>query len=355
MLVARICTALALSWLAAGPLSALAAQAADAPSSKITPGNRGELTVAVTFQENGAGVAGLPVRVYRLDDPEISYGGGETGLTDAAGRHVFRAVEAGLYRVDVEPASAHTFGPGQPLESLADYHIPVQLGRVVLEPGGQARLDFVAVKGCAVSGRAVDASGKPHAEANLNVPNVSVGSSMIRTDADGRFTLRGCKPTSDLEINVQPKGYDYRCKARVASSQMAPAGKFEMPDIVVPARSGQDNVRATVTDDSGAPVKAANLRVFREDGQVEGLLAVRKGVAGAEFPPGSYRLNNRTLFGDPPRGYELYESQITVVAGQPVELQVQLKRRGAPAAPPPAAPTPAPSPSTPDGSQSPPP
>ena len=127
-------------------------------------------------------------------------------------------------------------------------------------------------KGVSLSGRVVDAEGRPVADAEILRPS---GIDSARTDAEGRFALEGVAD-SGADVTVKKAGY---VTTKVAGLRVGGT-------VTLVLRSGLPLVGVVLAPDGKTPVKGAVVRVERKDAAVfaetnaEGRFMVRELAAG---------------------------------------------------------------------------
>ena len=108
---------------------------------------------------------------------------------DAAGRCDTGRLPPGAFTFDIAPASAQR----------PDWQ------RITLEAGVATPLEFTLEPGCVLRGRVVDAAGKPIAGARVGEGWVM--DKFVKTDADGRYEMRGYGAPGYGEVRVTAPGH----------------------------------------------------------------------------------------------------------------------------------------------------
>ncbi len=298
-----------------------------------------EVAVEGRVREAGEPLAGATVELARREPggetrPRLPMlgGTGPRGETDGQGRYRLEGVEPGEYTLTVR----------HPTRAM-----PTELDLLVRE--GDLRQD-VELSVAIVEGRVTDAEGKALAGVRVRPERARPrgrqtmvrmmafassdgGGSMIslddggfasvqaRTDADGRYQLRGVAHDVELEVHAEGKGLQ---PARSKPFQVAHDEVRRGVDLQLET-AGQIEVLALRAD--GSP--ARNLLVTATyEGPLERKLDPRTEFVGEEgklvidgLTPGTWRLATRTL-GPEEGGGEIPEQTVEVRAGETTQAQI---------------------------------
>ena len=180
---------------------------------------------------DGSPVAGARLRAWRAD---AAPGDAFRGRTDGEGRFRFEDLQPGSLRVEV--TCQDEAGP-----PWAD---------VLLTAGETLERTFTTRAGIDVQGRVTDLeTGRPVADAEVGVGWTF--RKTVRTDADGRYVLRGFPPTGVLSVAARARGYaEGRVRLPDAAGGRAAVDFALQPDVRVTGR---------VVDAAGAPLADAYL------------------------------------------------------------------------------------------------
>jgi protocatechuate 3,4-dioxygenase beta subunit len=149
---------------------------------RLQPGAK--LVGRATRASDGSPVEGAKLRGWRLDDMATVL----LGATDADGAFAFDSLTPGKITLALSP----------PVEKDPAWR------EIDLKPGAVERADFVVESGMTIKGRVTDAA------TGAAIQDAEVGESWVfnhavRTDADGRYALRGFGGRG--EIHARAKGY----------------------------------------------------------------------------------------------------------------------------------------------------
>ncbi|MHC5009314.1 MAG: carboxypeptidase regulatory-like domain-containing protein [Planctomycetota bacterium] len=187
------------------------------------------------------------------------------------GEYVVRGLAAGVY--DVSASTPEGLVTLQPLP------VDVADGRV-------ARADPVLSSGSVLTGIVVeDATGAPVAQAQINVQprpgEAGTGSEgRARTDAEGRFSVRGLAPGNYLAYVTPPQGVGFHLPLEIHAS--------ETKELRLVVRA-PGSIRFLVTDAEGAPLGGATTQVTSEAGVVLWPDWNRIRREGVQFGPDTWR------------------------------------------------------------------
>jgi len=125
--------------------------------------------------------------------------------------------------------------------------------RVLVTSGGTAdHVDFVLQEGAVITGRVVDADGKPVADAG--VTTYQRGYRSAETDENGEFALRGLSP-GECEVEVSAEGFLEYDHAHVAP----------LDGLEIKLDRGSTIAGRVVDKDTGTPVEVFDLTVRQEE------------------------------------------------------------------------------------------
>lgn len=247
---------------------------------------------------SGAPVTSFTCRLRTHNGPGIA-----TSLTefsgsfnDPRGEFCLGGIPAGSYVIE---ASAPGFAP--------TFSAPVIVNRGQAPSGNVVRL----TKGGSISGRIVDASGKPVARARITTHDKDwsddsfsqmLGSAFpsnvtqvdVRCGEDGRFSLRGMTPEI-YQMNIRAPGFTrwVRTDILVAEGEDSNLGDIRL------ATGG--TIRGTLFDAAGRPLVGGSIQVVCDDGR-EGVGYSTKSGSDGKFlimnvSPGQYQISASRMTG----------------------------------------------------------
>jgi hypothetical protein len=221
---------------------------------------------------------------------------------DAQGRWFGRMSDVDAPRITVAvPLSPSA--PTTEIELSIHDHVPVRRA-IVGVPGGHVDLGEITFEqGTTISGRVLDKEGRP-AFARVHVSSVhGLGSDLVVTDAEGRFTARGLSPGA-VDVALDPNDF---APARVRTT----AGGAE-PLVVTLVRGGLVRVRLEVP--GGVDRDGLSIEAFDSTGAEVDSAAPWSLPRGLRLPPGKHRVAVRAddaKPGDP----DLASSEVDVTEG----------------------------------------
>ena len=161
----------------------------------IQQGTTGRVEIMVRDANTSEGVPGVPVTLT-FQFPNETAGTSMTLVTDPRGLAVFSALGEGIYRVRL----AEEFRP----LPFTDY--------VLLDPGGQKRLDLAVSRIANVSVRVLDQNGQPLKNALVTLPSLTyvngrrtlkeVQGIVHNDDGDGTYRLSGV-PAGEYYVRIE--------------------------------------------------------------------------------------------------------------------------------------------------------
>ena len=227
---------------AAWPVGPAGESSADAPSagaSEPSPSRDAGISGRVYDKDTGKGITQAEVRAFCNEcEPK-----GANAVLDADGHYRFEGLPPGEYQVKVRSVEGYPWTRNEvpPLQVL------VQAGIVAED------IDFAFSKGLSVSGRVLDPTGNPLAEASVSGSTRNNWHSYdVLSDEAGEFTLIGFPETDRLYIQPTKEGY-----------ALAPQGPFEVPpgglEGVTLRMQPEAVMRGWIVDGQGEPL--AGVRV----------------------------------------------------------------------------------------------
>jgi hypothetical protein len=238
-------------------------------------------------------------------------------------------VQAGSYVVEV---LAPGFAPS--------FSAPVSVVQGQVPPPSNIRL----TRGGTISGRIVDAAGKPVARARITTHdkdwmddefNKLLGDSYpsdvtevdVRSGGDGRFLLKGMRPET-YQVMIRAPGYTrwVRNDIFVTEGQTTDLGDIKL------AAGGQ--VRGTLLDAAGAPLVGGMVHLVADDGR-EGIGYSTKSGADGKFlfmnvSPGQYVISGARTIGPEDTPFDRFQDtrnsqkSISVVDGSTNTVELNL-------------------------------
>jgi len=257
-----------------------------------------------------------------LPDATITVGklNAQNGFDTVAGAE---SGEDGRFRIEKIPPGSYR------ITVSAKGHATLVLGYEDLRSGGYLRFDDIElVPQAAISGKVVDASGKPLSGVSVRADSIIAlngrgyrlsGSTQAATDAEGRFTI------ADL-----PAGYaDLRCFAKGYYGPPSKLREVPSKDQIVMRMITTGTVRGKVLDANGrVPAGQVLVEIHPEGGDRVGtwggsMYAKPDGTFQFDnVPPGNYFLSAKP---NPGRSDVQYEQKpVTVKGGQTEEVQLTL-------------------------------
>ena len=195
--------------------------------------------------ETGKGVAGMRVFVW-------NWMGSEPLTTDESGRY--------------ETAGAP--GPARVVPVFTDVWFPADKSLQITQENVSApehQLKPVRVQRAAtLVGTVVDHAGEPIADASVAaswfgysrvLSRADLNSELVKTDAEGKFTVRGIDPTSECRVTAE-KGNAFTAAAQIIK------GETEPLTLEVSEKHGW-KLAGRIVDASGKPVAGARLELWR--------------------------------------------------------------------------------------------
>lgn len=273
-----------------------------------------KLQLTGRVREGGKNLAGATVRLEPRgedDDPmghmRMLGGGGPSAKTDGQGGYVLENVEAGPYTLTVEHAS-RLMPTDFPVDMYdTDRVFDVELSVAIIEGriADQAGEPLAGLKVWAERARAESAPGRRtvsfFVQADGGGNSVMFGSDSSgkvenRTDADGRYSLRGVQTDLELQIVAEGKGVQ---KGRSETVEVAPDEVLRGVDLTLEA-AGEIEVVARKADGSPAGSLIVTARFEGESGDDEpesktGFIAGEGKTRLRGLAPGAWRVTLRGM------------------------------------------------------------
>ena len=242
----------------------------------------GAIIGRVTDAEDGSAISGA----------EVS-DGITTVLTDATGMYTIDGIMPGSYQIVASKEGFQTSSLTVSVVSGTAAVADLSLSQIIV-PG-------------TITGSVIDAQdASPMVGAT-----VTDGTSMVTTDASGKYTLADV-PAGSYEVTASKEGYESSSLTVDVLSGTAAIADFSLSEVVVPGGIG-----GLVTDaEDGSPVIGAAV--------TDGVRTTTTDVVGqytiVDVPPGSYEVTASK------EGYESVTSSVTVVSGATSEMNFSLNQ-----------------------------
>lgn len=201
----------------------------------------GRIAGRVYDRETGSGVG----EVLLYANAPTGGGGRRQATTGADGAYEFKGLAAGGYQVEYRKPEGY---PNPRYEDPdRERLVTVDVAKVT---GG---VDFALSRGLTISGRVVDESGKPVAEASISGDAVQGNAyDYVQSKSDGTFVLAGYAPLQQINVYAYKEGY-----ALVADSKQPKQAIIKMEDQSVTGveliLGTEATVSGTVVDGRGQP------------------------------------------------------------------------------------------------------
>lgn len=129
------------------------------------------------------------------------------GVTDAEGKCEVTGMLPGVYLAVVRAAGYVQPGLGSnPWDVMTSPESMPDAWKVTLMPDGNVSREFVLSRGCSVSGRVLDAEGKPVPGATVSIDTGRTGDT-VYSDGEGRFTLDAVSPNHRAVVSASAPGH----------------------------------------------------------------------------------------------------------------------------------------------------
>ncbi len=293
---------------------------------------RGELSGIV--REGGRPFAGANVSLSAKREEGalpgfLSFGGGEHARTDGHGEYRFADLKSGLYTLSVEHPSrampAEFEFEVEEGENRFDIELPVSIveGRIT-DPSGRP-LPGISVRAERVRERESSAgfmiAVRGDEDGDVVTFGDGLGTSGTRTDADGRYSLRGV--ASDVELVVRASG-DGVQEGTSESVSVGPDRTRSNVDLVLEP-AGSVEVEALLAD--GSPAQMCMVRAhFLGEGEADdefGFIQSRTTKLDG-LRPGTWRINVSRATG-PEEENPGTDQDVEVLAGETAKTSVYLE------------------------------
>jgi protocatechuate 3,4-dioxygenase beta subunit len=289
-----------------------------------------EVTVTGRVREAGDPLAGATVELVRREEdgsaglslPMLG-GGGPQAETDGEGRYRLEGVEPGEYTLRVRHSSRAMAAEVELVVGDADVRRDVDLSVAIIEgsvtDGAGQPLAGVRVwperarpEGSPQTLRVMAFATTDGGGATFSLDGGGFGAVQARTDADGRYQLRGVAPDVELQVRAEGEGVQ---PARSEELRLAHDEVRRNVDLVL-ATAGRIEVQAFRAD--GSPARNVLVTAEPAEGtageqQVE-LVGDDGRVVLDSLAPGTWRLTARTV--GPEETAPIPEQSVVVVAGE---------------------------------------